>query len=110
MMKLILLDAFTHGSGKRAMREKNLSKSLHSTASPATFDEAKRICRQEGGNLAVVTSREAENEMLALWKRSGPVVNPSHGLNAQAFIAIQLTSKGWPNLLLVTVHHTLTGA
>ncbi|KAF9412050.1 hypothetical protein HW555_009328 [Spodoptera exigua] len=62
---------------------------------PATFDEAKRICKQEGGNLAVVTSREAENEMLALWKRSGPVVNPSHGLNAQAFIGIELTSKGW---------------
>nr|AQX37239.1 BLL12 [Spodoptera exigua] len=62
---------------------------------PATFDEANQICKQEGGNLAVVTSREAENEMLTLWKRSGPVVNPTQGLNAQAFIGIQLTSKGW---------------
>ncbi|XP_035435474.2 hemolymph lipopolysaccharide-binding protein [Spodoptera frugiperda] len=65
---------------------------------PATFDEASYICKQEGGNLAVVTSKEVENEMLALWARSGPVVNPSHGLNAQAFIGLQLTSYGWKTI------------
>ncbi|CAH1640082.1 unnamed protein product [Spodoptera littoralis] len=62
---------------------------------PATFDEASYICKQEGGHLAVVTSKEDEREMLALWARSGQVVNPSHGLNAQAFIGLQLSSRGW---------------
>nr|AQX37238.1 BLL11 [Spodoptera exigua] len=94
MMKLIYLMLLPMVLAKSYERKEFVQKfTFHRI--PATFDEAKRICKQEGGNLAVVTSREAENEMLALWKRSGPVVNPSHGLNAQAFIGIQLTSKGW---------------
>ncbi|CAD6243328.1 GSCOCT00013036001.2-RA-CDS [Cotesia congregata] len=62
------------------------SYTFHST--PTTFDEAKSICKQEGGSLAVVTSKFEEDKMLKLWARSSPVLNASHGFNHQAFIGI----------------------
>ncbi|XP_074109039.1 hemolymph lipopolysaccharide-binding protein-like, partial [Cotesia typhae] len=73
--------------------ESSESYTFHTT--PATFEEAKGICRQAGGSLAVVTSQEAEDEMLKIWRRSGPVENPTHGLRSQAFIGIHsLNVKG----------------
>ncbi|AEE09562.1 lectin [Cotesia vestalis bracovirus] len=65
------------------------SYTFHST--PATFEEAKSLCKQEGGSLAIVTSQEEENKMLELWK--GPVLNSSHGYNYQAFIGIHSLNK-----------------
>nr|BAC55179.1 hypothetical protein [Cotesia ruficrus polydnavirus] len=59
---------------------------FHST--PATFEEAKAICRQEGGSLSVVTSEQAEDEMLKIWRRSSPVINPTNGLVSQVWIGI----------------------
>lgn len=42
------------------------SYTFHTT--PATFEEAKGICRQAGGSLAVVTSQEAEDVSIHYFK------------------------------------------
>ncbi|AEE09593.1 lectin [Cotesia vestalis bracovirus] len=77
--------------GKRLTMGSSESYTFHST--PATFDEAKSICKQEGGSLAVVTSQEAEDEMLRIWRRSGPILNPTNGLKLQAYIGIHSLNK-----------------
>nr|BAC55180.1 hypothetical protein [Bracoviriform kariyai] len=66
---------------------------FHST--PATFEEAKSICKQEGASLAVISSLHEEDEMVNIWKKSGLVLNASKGLTSQAFIGIHsLNTKG----------------
>nr|AAO74641.1 lectin [Bracoviriform rubeculae] len=67
------------------------SYTFHST--PATFNEAISICKQEGGSLAVVTSQKAEDEMLKIWKHSSPILNSTNGLTSQAFIGIHSLNK-----------------
>ncbi|KAH9637616.1 hypothetical protein HF086_010799 [Spodoptera exigua] len=65
----------------------------------ATFDEAQNICKQNGGRIAVITSRAQEPELVRMFKTSGPVINASHGWNRQAFIGIQYRGSGlWQTL------------
>nr|AKP99428.1 BLL6 [Spodoptera exigua] len=65
----------------------------------ATFDEAQKICKQNGGRIAVITSSAQEAALVQIFKTSGPVINASYGWNLQAFIGIQYSQSGqWQTL------------
>ncbi|XP_015120376.1 hemolymph lipopolysaccharide-binding protein [Diachasma alloeum] len=65
----------------------------------ATFNNARKVCIEEGGHLAVIDSVAEEQVLLDLFKRSGPMRNVSQ--EEQAFIGIHdLFAEGeWVTVL-----------
>ncbi|XP_022814237.1 hemolymph lipopolysaccharide-binding protein-like [Spodoptera litura] len=64
----------------------------------ATFEDAKKICKQEGGRIAVVTSKAVEDKMLQLFRSAGPIKNAYMGWDQQAFIGMHYSNGKWLTL------------
>nr|ABK56997.1 Lectin C-type domain [Glyptapanteles indiensis] len=65
-----------------------VSKSYEFHTTPATFEDARKICKQQGGDLAIITSQDEEHKLLDLWSNSGPILSPSNGYDKQVFIGV----------------------